>query len=284
MFDSRRNSIFVVINDSVAKSKNKGRSNPLSASDTNDKSHNINDGIIEKQQPIISKSTKTKMNARKGKESLKESFTTAPEMDLLSVRTAKMNTATTQSFNHPKQLAAKHRMQSEQSKFEHKDDSDVTLVDMSPNKSNDTEQDSISSLTHEEIDVRRESESTIVDATTTKETESAQNELKLKSESLQSEQEESESDDSSKGRNDDDFEVDNNQSETSTIDMDDLSVNETDDDIKQQYSDDISIAFLEATTTTKKVMPIVEEPISKREETKVEMKNLLAINQEKAMR
>ncbi|VDK80351.1 unnamed protein product [Onchocerca ochengi] len=242
-----------VINDSVAKSKNKGRNNPLSASDTNDKSHNINDGIIEKQQPIISKSTKTKMNARKGKESLKESFTIAPEMDLLSVRTAKMNTATTQSFNHPKQLA-------------------------------DTEQDSISSLTHEESDVRRESESTIVDATTTKETESAQNELKLKSESLQSEQEESESDDSSKGRNDDDFEVDNNQSETSTIDMDDLSVNETDDDIKQQYSDDISIAFLEATTTTKKVMPIVEEPIPKREETKVEMKNLLAINQEKAMR
>ncbi|OZC11422.1 hypothetical protein X798_01279, partial [Onchocerca flexuosa] len=286
-----------VINDTVTKSNNNGRSSILSASDTNDKSHNNKDGIIEKQQPIVSKSAKAKVNARKGKESLKESITVAPETDLLSVITTKMNTATTQSSNHPKQLTAKHRMPSEQSKVEHKGDSDVTLFDMPSNKSNDesmkqddnservTEQDSISSMKNEESDVRRESESTIADVTTTKGTESAQNELKRKSESLQSEKEESQTDDSVKERTDDnsDFEVDNNQSETSTIDMDDLSANETDEDIKRQYSDDISVAFWEA-TTTKKEMPVVEEPVPITKESKVEMKNVIATNQDKAMR
>ncbi|MCP9259067.1 hypothetical protein DINM_002044 [Dirofilaria immitis] len=248
-----------VINDTATKNNNNSQTNTLSTSDINNEqhqSHSINDENIEKQKPIMTKSTKTKMTARKGKGSVKGNITISPEIDLLSVMTTEINTATIQSFTHPEQFTA-------------------------------VEQDSTSSLRNEENDdERRKSEPTTVDVSTTEEIETAESELKLKPESLQlQDSDESRSDDSIKEQNDgnNDSEVDHNQEEipleTNTTEMDDLIVKEADDDVD---SDDISLAFLEA-LTTKEIMSVIEDTMPVTDESEMELKNvsILTTNQKR---
>nr|CDQ05842.1 Bm7945 [Brugia malayi] len=157
----------------------------------------ITDKIIQNQQPFVTKSPKVEMNARKGKELLKQSIATSSDADLLSVTTM-MNTIMKQSVNHPEQFTAKHKIQSEHSEVDIVNDGDVTSVDMIANRNHDksitqadgnekgTEQDPTLSMIHDGND-KQELESMVGDITTTEGIESVQSELELKSQSVQQE-------------------------------------------------------------------------------------------------
>ncbi|VBB34497.1 unnamed protein product, partial [Acanthocheilonema viteae] len=305
-----------VISENGTKNNNSNNQiNTLSLSDTDDKLNDITNGSIEKQGQVITKAPEAEISAEKENDSLKDSITTSPETDLLSVMTTMIDTAMMQSVNHPEQFTDEPSMltlvsqtsiqlpfessetesnnqtkQSEQLEVDNVDDSDAAIsFDTSSSRGTDefmaqddgsekgVEQDSTLSMINEESD-REESEPENVD-----ETETVQNELKTKSVSLQIEQQQDESgsDTSSDKQNDnEDSEVERNkdemQSERKIAEMDEMISKENDEENEQKTSDDT----LEA---PKKMMEKVEETISIEEESKDAMKNMPATDRKKAV-
>ncbi|KAK6100488.1 EF hand family protein [Brugia pahangi] len=281
-----------VISDSVTKSinnNNKNNRTMLSMSGTDKEEQRsqaqITDKIIQNQQPIVTKSPKVEMNARKGKELLKQSIATSSDANLLSVTTM-MNTIMKQSVNHPEQFT----------EVDIVNDGDVTSVDMTANRNHDksiaqadgnekgTEQDPTLSMIHDGND-KQELESMVGDITTTEGMESVQSELELKSQSVQQE-DESESGDSIKEQNNDNdnLEVVHNQdeiqSETSTNDKSDMIVEEIDKNMEQRTSDNFPVASSDA-QTTQEMVEIMDGSMPITDESKVEMKNISMDDQKK---
>ncbi|CAG9529574.1 unnamed protein product [Cercopithifilaria johnstoni] len=270
-------------------------------SNKGDKLNDITNENIQKKGQITTKSPKAEISAGKGMESFNDNIATSPEAEFLSVITT-TNTSVISSVNHPEQFTAEHKMQFEELEVDTVDDGDDTgdngLISFGTpsNRSNDEfmaqndgsekgiEQDSTLPMMNEGND-GEESESAIADVSATESTESMQSELEPKSISLQTQQQqdESESDDSAKEQNNNDnFEVDHKQdemqSETNITEMEDLIDKESDEEMKQQASDDVLEALI-----TKAMTEGMEEAIPTEEKSKVKIRKISETDRKKVI-